>query len=120
MKNTLLWVAINILCIISTIISQFSLFWARLFPSYDISLTVSLIVAVIFMLTQLLFMIPYIQLGMLVLTPVQLVLLAVGWTFVIQLIINEWFLGEVNTIDDYIGIVFVFLGIFISKYRVFI
>lgn len=119
MKNTLLWVAINILCIISTIISQFSLFWTHLFPSYDISLTVSMIASVLFLLTQLLFMIPYIQLGMLVLSPVQLLLLAVGWTFGIQLIINEWFLGEVNTIDDYIGIVCVFLGICISKFRVF-
>ena len=76
-------------------------------------------VAVLFLLTQLVFMIPYIQLGMLVMTPVQLVLLAIGWTFGIQLIINEYLLGESNTVDDYIGIVCVFVGICISKFRVF-
>ena len=119
MKNTIVWLIINILCIVSTIISQMSLFWSRLFPASEMSLVFSMFIAVLFLLTQLIFMLPYIQLGMTVMSPVQLVLLAVGWTFVIQLIINEFILGEKNTADDYIGIGCVFLGLYVSKYRVF-
>ena len=119
MKNTMLWLKIHILCIISTIISQVSLFWGRLFPKHTITLGISLFASVVFLMSQLLFMIPYIQLGMTVMSPVQLVLLAVGWTFGIQLIINQFVWGSSNTMDDYIGIICVFLGICISKFRIF-
>jgi hypothetical protein len=119
MKNTMLWLKIHILCIISTIISQVSLFWGRLFPERSIGLAVSLFASGLFLMVQLFFMIPYIQLGMTVMSPVQLVLLAVGWTFLIQLIINEAVWKSSNTMDDYIGVICVFLGIVISKFRIF-
>ncbi len=118
MENTIAWITLHIMCIISTAISQLSLFWHKLIPNYTISLLELWIASIIFLLLQILFMVPYIKIGLKLMTPVQLVLLAVGWTFCIQLIMNEWIFMKKNNIDDYIGFGCVFLGICISKYRI--
>jgi hypothetical protein len=117
MKNTITWIEIHILCICSTLISQMSLFWNKLIPNYHMSLIQLWLAAIVFLLAQIIFMVPYIKLGLRVMSPVQIVLVAVGWTFFMQLITNELIFKNKNTIDDYIGIGCVFLGICISKFR---
>jgi hypothetical protein len=65
------------------------------------------------------FMVPFIEIGMQMMNPVQLVLFVFFWTFVIQLLVNVYVFGNVNTLDDYLGIIWLLIGMSISQFRLF-
>ena len=121
MVNTLwIWIKITVLCIIACIISQIALFAGNMEGTLiHSSIVVRMIISIAFLVVQLLFMIPFIEQGMKVMRPVQLVLFVFLWTFIVQLIVNVYIFGNNNTIDDYVGMIFILLGIFISRFRIF-
>ena len=119
MNTLLLWVKITALCIISCIIAQISLFAGIAETTIHASYTLRIVLSVCFLLIQLMFMVPFIENGILIMSPVQLVLYVFFWTFVVQLIINVYVLKNVNTLDDYIAIVCILIGMSISRFRLF-
>ena len=120
MGNTLLiWTKITGLCIITCVISQVALFAGNFTILSHLTLVIRMMISIAFLLVQLLFMVPFVEEGMKVMLPVQLVLFVFLWTFIVQLIVNIYIFGNQNTIDDYIGICFILMGICISNFRIF-
>ena len=120
MRNTLWsWIKITVLCVIACIISQVALFAGSAEKIVHSSFTVRMVISIAFLFVQLLFMVPFIEEGMKIMRPVQLVLFVFLWTFIVQLIVNVYIFGNKNTIDDYLGMVFILIGIGISRFRIF-
>jgi len=121
MTNTLVsMIKLTLLCVISCIIAQIGLFAGVIEKKLiNPSIVVRILLSISFLVVQLFFMVPFIELGMELMNPVQLVLYVFFWTFVVQLIVNVYIFNNVNTFDDYLGIVFLLIGMSISQFRLF-
>jgi hypothetical protein len=121
MTNTLVaWLKLTLLCVISCVIAQIGLFAGIIEKKLiNPSIVIRILLSISFLLVQLLFMVPFIEIGMELMNPVQLVLYVFFWTFVVQLIVNVYVFKNVNTFDDYLGIVFLLIGMSISRFRLF-
>jgi hypothetical protein len=122
MTNTILsWLKLTSLCIISCVISQIGLFAGVIENKKGVntSVVIRILLSITFLVVQLMFMVPFIEIGMQMMNPVQLVLFVFFWTFVIQLLVNVYVFGNVNTLDDYLGIIWLLIGMSISQFRLF-
>jgi len=121
MTNTLVsMIKLTLLCVISCIIAQIGLFAGVIEKKLiNPSIVARILLSISFLVVQLFFMVPFIELGMEMMNPVQLVLYVFFWTFVVQLIVNVYIFNNVNTFDDYLGIVFLLIGMSISQFRLF-
>uniref|UniRef100_A0A6C0IJP6 Uncharacterized protein n=1 Tax=viral metagenome TaxID=1070528 RepID=A0A6C0IJP6_9ZZZZ len=68
---------------------------------------------------QWMFAIPANRIGNLFLNPAQLALSSYVFDFVAQLWSNKFWLKLTTTIDDYIGMIIIFLGMYVSKTKMF-
>lgn len=66
-----------------------------------------------------LFIIPSQRIGNTFLNPAQLAMSSYVFGFLAQLISNQFWLNIVTTIDDYVGMVLILLGMVLSKFRAF-
>ena len=65
------------------------------------------------------FVIPKNRLGNLFLTAPQLALSSYVFDFIGQIVTNKYWLHIPTTLDDYVGMVVILLGMFISTYKIF-
>lgn len=119
MKPIYIWLFIILLASISAFLSQIALFVPTLPMMKGSTLTVQLILSMIFVLIQGFIVIPLLWKGLLIMSPVQLTIFVFVVTFIIQLVTNVYIFKNVNTIDDYIAVILITLGIVISKFRIF-
>lgn len=112
--------ALVILCaIIGTLLGQFALFISTISEFDHLHLVIKLMISIFLTLIQLGFMVYYVNVGIEIMNPISLVMLVFIITFILQLITNIYIYGNKNTIDDYVGMVIMIIGIFISKTQVF-
>jgi hypothetical protein len=65
------------------------------------------------------FAIPANRIGNLFLNPAQIALSSYGFDFLSQIVSNKYWLKIATTIDDYAGMIIIFLGMVVSKLRIF-
>jgi drug/metabolite transporter (DMT)-like permease len=112
--------ALVILCaIIGTLFGQFSLFIPVLSEFDHLHMLIKLMISIFLTLIQLGFMVYYVNFGIKIMNPISLVMLVFIITFILQLITNVYIYGNKNTLDDYVGMVIMIIGIFVSKTQVF-
>ena len=119
MKNTYKWAFVLICAILATICSQLSFFIITLPYIKHLNIIIIFLVSICFLLVQLVFMIYYIMFGLQLMRTITLVILVFILTFIIQLIMNYYVFNNVNTVDDYIGMILMIIGIIISKTQFF-
>ena len=66
-----------------------------------------------------LFVIPANRMGNLFLSAPQLALSSYVFDFIGQIVTNKYWLHVTTTLDDYVGMVIILLGMFISAYKIF-
>ena len=110
------WVLLNILLLICM---QFALF-SQLTPEMDNASMIELILHSEFWASiQWLFVIPVQRIGILFFTPPQLAMISCLLDFLSQIYSNVFWLKLKTEIDDYVGMIAIFIGLAISKFRVF-
>lgn len=119
MKNTYKWALVLICAIFGTLCGQFSLFIMTLPEIRDLNMLIKMLISICFTLIQLGFMVYYIKLGMQLMNTVTLVIFVFIITFILQLITNYYIYGNKNTLDDYVGMIIMIIGIIISKTQIF-
>ena len=119
MTNTYKFALIIFCAIIGTLFGQFALFISTLREFDHLTMSIKMMISICFTLIQLGFMVYYVMFGIEIMNPISLVMLVFIITFILQLITNIYIYGNKNTIDDYVGMVIMIIGIFISKTQVF-
>jgi hypothetical protein len=113
------WFVVIILLVIATTFAQLSLFIPTLRTIESMQMSIKLLLSVILLFIQWMFIIPVIRIGLKIMNPIQITILAFVVTFIVQLVTNVYVFGNKNTIDDYIASVIMILGILISKMGLF-
>lgn len=113
------WFVVIILLVIATTFAQLSLFIPTLSTIESMHMSIKLLLSVILLFIQWMFIIPVIRIGLKIMNPIQITILAFVVTFIVQLVTNVYVFGNKNTIDDYIASVIMILGILISKMGLF-
>lgn len=119
MKNTYKWAIVLLCAVIATLCSQMSFFIITLPSIKHLHILIIFLISFGFLLIQLAFMIHYVRLGLDLMRTVSLVILVFIITFIIQLITNYYIFNNTNTLDDYIGMIIMIIGIIISKTQCF-
>jgi len=119
MKNEYKWVFVLLCAIIATVCGQFSLFIMTLPAIRDLSLLIKMVISICFTLVQLLFMVYYIKVGIQLMNTVSLVIIVFTITFILQLITNYYIYGNKNTLDDYVSMIIMTIGIIITQMQLF-
>jgi len=110
------WVLLNILLLICM---QFALF-SQLTPEMNNASMIELILHSEFWASiQWLFVIPVQRIGILFFTPPQLAMISCLLDFLSQIYSNAYWLNLKTVIDDYVGMIAIFIGLAISKFRLF-
>jgi hypothetical protein len=119
MKNTYNWILVLVCAILGTLFSQLSLFIVTLPQITHLNIIIKVTISICLLLIQLGFMVYYIQIGIEIMDTISLVILVFLITFIMQLITNYYIFGNKNTIDDYVGMLIMIVGIIISKTQIF-
>ena len=73
----------------------------------------------LFACIELIFIIPLLRIGHTFLSPSQLTLFSFGFMFIGQIIADSYLLNVTTSLDDYIAMIIVMIGLFVSLYKVF-
>jgi hypothetical protein len=110
------WLFLNIMIVITMELGLFS----QITPEMaDASIMMKLLTSEFWASIQWMFVIPSQRIGILFLNPAQLALSSYVFNFLGQLGANAFWLKLPTTIDDYIGMILILFGIYISKFNVF-
>jgi hypothetical protein len=119
MKYIFNWALLFVLSAVSALLSQLALFVPTLKGMENSPLSLNLAISIFFVLIQTALIIPMLWKGLVIMSPIQLTIFVFVVTFLVQLITNVYIFGEVNTIDDYVAMIVMTLGIVISKLKLF-
>ena len=112
----IIWIILNIL---TGITMDFALFTQTTAGMKDSTIYMKILVSEFWASIQWMFAIPANRIGNLFLNPAQIALSSYIFDFLAQLWSNKFWLKLTTTIDDYIGMVIIFIGMYISKMRTF-
>jgi uncharacterized protein (DUF486 family) len=116
LKIISLWLILNIL---TGITMDLALFLQTTQGMKDASIYKKILSAEFWASVQWLFAIPANRIGNVFLNPAQLGLSSYIFDFLAQILSNKYWLKLTTSIDDYAGMVIIFLGMVVSKMRVF-
>ena len=119
MKNTYKCALVILFATIGTFLGQFSLFITTLHELDNLNMLIKILISICFTLVQLGCMVYYINIGIQIMNTITLVIFVFIITFILQLITNIYVYGNKNTIDEYVGMLIMIIGIIISKTQVF-
>ena len=115
-KIALLWLVLNIMTGLTMDLGLFT----QTTPSMkDATIYMKILVSEFWASIQWMFAIPSNRIGNLFLNPAQIALSSYIFDFLAQLWSNKFWLKLTTTIDDYIGMVVIFVGMYVSKYKTF-
>lgn len=112
----ILWILLNILLLIAM---QIALFTQTTPEMENASMMVKLVSSEFWASIEWVCVIPAQRLGILFLNPAQLALSSYVFQFVSQILSNSFWLKIKTTIDDYVGMILILIGMCISKFRNF-
>ena len=110
--NVILWLFLNIIVAITVMLAMFL---QTTFKGTDATMYNKLVASEFWATVEWLFVVPMHRLGYTFLNPAQLALSSYVFQFLGQIFSNEFWLNVRTTIDDYIGMFFIFLGMIVSK-----
>ena len=115
-KIALLWLVLNIMTGLTMDLGLFT----QTTPSMkDATIYMKILVSEFWASIQWMFAIPANRIGNLFLNPAQIALSSYIFDFLAQLWSNKFWLKLTTTVDDYIGMVIIFVGMYVSKYKTF-
>ena len=115
-KIALLWLVLNIMIGLTMDLGLFT----QTTPSMkDATIYMKILVSEFWASIQWMFAIPANRIGNLFLNPAQIALSSYIFDFLAQLWSNKFWLKLTTTIDDYIGMIVIFVGMYVSKMRTF-
>lgn len=112
----LLWIFLNIMIIVG---QEIALFAQTTEDNIDLSLPIKILDSQFWATVQWLFVIPAHRVGFQFLSVPQLALSSYVFNFLGRIVSNAFWLHLPTTADDYMGMVLVLIGMYISKYLVF-
>ena len=115
-KRFIIWLSLNILVVI---LMDLALFHQTTPEMENASFLTKVKWAELWATLEWMFVIPANSMGNLFLTAPQLSLSSYVFDFLGQLVTNKYWLKVPTTIDDYIGMVIIFMGMGISAYKIF-
>jgi uncharacterized protein (DUF486 family) len=113
-KIVLLWLCLNIMIIV---MMELALFSQTTKEQEDASIWIKLLNAEFWATLEWFFVVPAVRIGATFLNPAQLGLSSYVFNFIGQIITNKFWLEIPTTIDDYMGMVLIFVGMIVSKLR---
>jgi uncharacterized protein (DUF486 family) len=116
LKKVVLWIFLNIIIVAFMDIALFS---QITIGQEDTSIWSKLLTSEFWATIEWLFIVPAMRLGATFLNPAQLGLSSYAFNFIGQIITNNFWLKVPTTIDDYCGMGLIFVGMIISKMRLF-
>ena len=116
LKIVLIWLILNIL---TGATMDLALFMQTTPGMKNLSIYRKILSAEFWASVQWMFAIPANRIGNLFLNPVQIGLSSYVFDFLAQIISNKYWLKIATTLDDYVGMLIIFIGMFVSKMRVF-
>ena len=112
----IIWLILNVLTGITMDLGLFT----QTTPSMkDATIYMKILVSEFWASIQWMFAIPSNRIGNLFLNPAQIGLSSYIFDFLAQILSNKFWLKLTTSIDDYIGMVFIFIGMYISTMRTF-
>ena len=114
--KVLIWIILNILLVACM---DFALFTQTTFDNKNNSLINKIITSEFWATIEWMFVIPAQRIGYTFLNPAQLDMSSYIFDFLGQIVSNIFWLKIPTFIDDYIAMVFILLGMYITTYRVF-
>jgi len=115
-KIALLWLVLNIM---TGLTMDLGLFTQTTSSMKDATIYMKILVSEFWASIQWMFAIPANRIGNLFLNPAQIALSSYIFDFLAQLWSNKFWLKLTTTIDDYIGMVIIFAGMYVSKMKTF-
>jgi len=115
-ETVLLWLFLNIVIVITL---QFALYTQTTTKMENAPFMVKLISSEFWASIEWLFIIPALRLGNTFLNPAQLVMSSCIFDFLSQLWANTFWLKLPTIIDDYVGMLIILFGMYVTKFRVF-
>jgi uncharacterized protein (DUF486 family) len=115
-KLGLIWIILNIL---TGITMDFALFTQTTAAMKDATIFRKILSAEFWASVQWMFAIPANRIGNLFLNPAQIGLSSYIFDFLAQLWSNKFWLKLNTSLDDYMGMILIFVGMYISKMQVF-
>ena len=116
LQTVLLWLFLNILIVIAM---QFALFMQTTDVLKTASMVEKIITSEFWATVQWVFVIPAQRLGILFFNPAQLAMSSYIFNFISQIFSNAFWLKLPTTIDDYVGMGIILLGLYFAKFRFF-
>ncbi len=111
-----IWLILNILTGLTMDLGLFT----QTTPSMkEATIYMKILVSEFWASVQWMFAIPANRIGNLFLNPAQIALSSYIFDFLAQLWSNKFWLKLTTTMDDYIGMLLIFFGMYVSKYKVF-
>lgn len=114
-KYILLWVCLNVIVII---LFEFALFYQLTPEAINRSFTYKLLFTELFATLEWMFLIPAIHIGNNFLSVIQITLASFIYSTIGQLGANYYILNQPVELDDYVGILIIFIGILVSTFKV--
>lgn len=115
MWHAILWIILNLTVGMTM---DFALFTQTTPSMKHASMLEKIIASEFWASIEWMFVIPANRIGYLFLTPAQLSLSSYVFDFIAQLISNKYWLGLETTLDDYVGMILILVGMWISKFVV--
>ena len=115
-KIALLWLVLNIM---TGLTMDLGLFMQTTPSMKDATIYMKILVSEFWASIQWMFAIPANRIGNLFLNPAQIALSSYIFDFLAQLWSNKFWLKLKTSLDDYIGMVVIFVGMYVSKMRTF-
>lgn len=112
----LLWIFLNIMILVG---QEIALFAQTTDDMVELSLPIKILDAQFWATVQWLFVIPAHRVGFQFLSVPQLALSSYVFNFLGRIVSNAIWLKSPTTADDYLGMILVLLGMYISKYLIF-
>ena len=116
LKIVIIWLILNIMTVITM---DLALFMQTTPDMKDLSIYRKILSAEFWASVQWMFAIPANRIGNLFLNPAQLGLSSYIFDFLAQIVSNKYWLKLHTSLDDYAGMVIIFLGMIVSKLRMF-
>ena len=116
LKIVLIWLILNIFTVITM---DLALFMQTTPSMKNTSIYRKILSAEFWASVEWIFAIPANRIGNLFLNPAQIALSSYVFDFFSQILSNKYWLKITTTIDDYAGMIIIFIGMVVSKLRVF-
>jgi uncharacterized protein (DUF486 family) len=114
--DVILWLFLNVIVAITVMLAMFL---QTTFKGADATMYHKLITSEFWATIEWLFIVPMQRLGYTFLNPAQLALSSYVFQFLGQIFSNEFWLNIRTTLDDFIGMILIFLGMAVSKFVLF-